>query len=212
VTSIDAIQVAKPAGILPGFTTTDIVLDFTGNLRGQQLILTLTQGSIFQQGSFGTNTAPSSALFPVAPDVEYDTYVTIGGRSSSTSQSVLQVGGAVDLQPGAVPKFDTEGLNIAWAPGTGVDIPSGTDFITARITLSNDAIGFLRYFASTGAGTGDPLVRDLPINFGCICFVDSGPIVNDYFFQVSPPITTVSATITSEGTEPDSWSELLDFT
>src|SRR5262245_31903989 len=83
VTSIDAIQVAKPAGILPGFTTTDIVLDFTGNIRGQQMILTLTQGSIFQQGPFGTNTAPNSALFPMFPELEYDTYVTIGGRSSS---------------------------------------------------------------------------------------------------------------------------------
>jgi hypothetical protein len=203
VTSINAIQVAKPAGILPGFTTTDILLDFTGNLRGQQLILELTQGSIYHT-PFGTNTAPVSAFFPLFPEVEYDTFVTIGGRSSSTSQPVLVIGGAVDLQPGSGQKFDTEGLNIAWAPGAGVDIPSGNDFITARITLSNDAIGTLNYFGSTGAGSGAPLTK----TFTILCGAFGG-----FHSSCGGPVAVQDKTVEYTAMPPSTLvSEYLDFT
>jgi len=217
VTSIDAIQVAKPANLLPGYTTTDIVLDFTGNLRGQQMIVELTQGSIYQD-PFGSNTPPSGAFYDLAPFVEFDTFVAIGGRRHDgnpplASYPVLVVGGAVDLQPGSALKFDTEGLNIAWAPGTGIDVPSGTDYFTARITLSNDARGRFRYFGSTGAGTGDPLVRDLDISGGSVCFFEGcgGPlVVEDKTVEYTAmfPATIVSETLPYSGAGPfgESWS------
>lgn len=210
VTSVQS-QVV-PQLVVPGFTTNDLLIDFTGNLRGQQMILSLTQGSIYQDG-FGSTTAPSIALSPVFPSVLLDTFVTIGGRwydgpTPPASHPVLVVGGAVNLQPGSSLKFDTKGLNIAWAPGTGVDVPSGTDFITARITLSNDAQGILHYFGSTGAGTGEPLLQTLPVSHGCICFVDGAPRVNDFTYTTISPNEVVQTTLTADF-GVDSWSDLL---
>lgn len=183
VVSVDSVLV--PQAVLPGHTVNDIVLDFEGNLRGQQMILSLSAGSIYQD-SFGTNTAPNGALFPVFASSEYDTYVTIGGRRSDgavppASQPVLVVGGAVNLQPGAELKFDTAGLNVAWAPGTGVDVPSGLDYITSRITLTNDAQGTLLYFGSTTSAAGDPLQLEGTVVNGVISFgqPNIGPIVAD---------------------------------
>jgi len=168
-----------PQFAVAGFKTTDVLINFNGFLRGQQMILNLTQGSIYQD-PFGSNTSPNGAFFPLAPTVEFDTYVTVGGRRSDgpvppASQPVLVVGGAVDLQPGSALKFDTQGLNIAWAPGTGIDVDGGTDYITSRITLSNDAVGTLHYFGSTGGDSGPPWVmQDIPIVNGSI----------DNFYQV----------------------------
>ena len=39
-----------PQSTVPGFTTNDLLIDFTGNLRGQQMIVSLTRGSIYQDG------------------------------------------------------------------------------------------------------------------------------------------------------------------
>ncbi len=199
VTNISAVQVAQ--AVVPNTTTNDIHIDFTGNLRGQQMVLTLTGGTIFQQATFGGNTAPNGALFGAFADVEYDTFVTIGGLRSDgakppASQDILVVGGAVDLVPGSALKFDTSGLNVAWAPVPGVDVNGGTDYVTSRITLSNDAVGSLQYFGSTAAGTGDPLMMTLPILDGCIaCSVQVNPPVVDDFgpiladLSANPPHT-----------------------
>jgi hypothetical protein len=211
VTSIDVVQVSQ--AVVPNSITNDILIDFTGNLRGQQLVLELTQGSVYQQQVFGTNTAPGSALFAGFPETQYDTFITIGGMTSSTSQPVLVIGGAVDLQPGSAFKFDTQGLNVAWAPGTGIDVPSGTDYPTARITLSNDAQGVLHYFGSTGAGTGDPLTKTMSVCGGMIslhCGGGDPPVVNDFFAVRNYFGEVITATIGA--TDADSWSELLDFT
>src|SRR5688572_5175548 len=78
VTDVDSVVV--PQSVVPGYTTNDIVIDFDGVLRGQQMILNLSAGQIFQQVAFGTDTAPNGALIPVFPDVEWDTFVTVGGR------------------------------------------------------------------------------------------------------------------------------------
>jgi hypothetical protein len=172
VTSVDSAIV--PQATVAGHTVNDILVDFTGILRGQQMILNLTAGSIYQD-TFGSNTAPNGAFFPLAPSVEYDSFVTVGGRRSDgavppASQPVLVVGGAVDLQPGSALKFDAQGLNIAWAPGTGVDVDGGTDYVTSRITLTNSAQGTFKYFGSTAAGSGDPLVVEGSVVDGKITF------------------------------------------
>lgn len=182
VTNVKAVQVEQTA--VDGFIANEILIDFEGNLRGQQMILNLTAGSIYQDG-LGSNLPSNSGFWGPAPTLRYDTYVAIGGRQSDgakppATQEVLLVGGAANLEPGAVLKFDTEGLNVAWAPGTGVDVPNGTDYITSQITLSNDAVGTLQYFGSTSAGTGDPFMTSFDILNGVIGG-DTGvdPVVGD---------------------------------
>jgi len=211
VTSIDAIQIAQ--AVVPNTITNDIVIDFEGNLRGQQMILTLTGGSIYQD-PLGSNTPPNSAFFGLAPSVQYDTFVAVGGRQSDgaappASQAILVVGGAVDLQPGSALKFDAQGLNVAWAPGTGVDVPNGTDYPMARITLSNDAAGSLQYFGSTGAGTGDPLTKTFQIMNGIIGGTQVTPVVNDLALNNAVLNATVNGNVT--GTDVANWSPTLEF-
>jgi hypothetical protein len=201
VTSIEAVVV--PQAVVPNTVTNDILIDFTGNLRGQQMILELTAGSIFQQATFGGDTAPNGALWAAFPDTQYDTFMTVGGLRSDgpvppASQPILVVGGAVDLQPGAVKKFDTQGLNVAWAPGTGVDVPNGTDYPMARITLSNDAAGTLKFFSSTGAGTGDPLTVDFDIAAGVIGGIEEVVSVGDLSLVADTLNETVTGAVALE--------------
>ena len=122
---------STPAGVPAGYGVTDISIDFTDTanppgLRGQQLIVTLTHGSIFQH-PFGSNTAPNAALIAAFSDLAFDTFVTMGGLTASTSQPVL-IPMPLDPLPegplGGSLKFDTTGINIAWAPGAGKHRPT----------------------------------------------------------------------------------------
>jgi len=212
-------SVVVPQGVVAGHTTNDVLVDFTGVLRGQQMILNLTEGAIYQD-PFGSNTSPNGAFFPLAPSVEFDTYVTVGGRRSDgpvppASQPVLVVGGAVDLQPGSALKFDTQGLNIAWAPGTGIDVDGGTDYITSRITLSNNAQGSFLYFGSTGGDSGAPLTVQGSVVNGQIMFgpgVDA-PVVADLGLANDTLNGSVGGTVVLDPTSDpaDSWSPTLTF-
>lgn len=150
--------VANPvvAGAPAGHTVNDILIDFDGQLFGQQMVLTLSSGAIYQD-AFGSNTAPNPALIPVFPALAADSFVTIGGTTSASSQSTLVVGGSTELGMNAALKFDTAGINIAWAPSPGVVVNGGTDYLIARITLSNTANGDVFLFSNaSGQGTVVP--------------------------------------------------------
>lgn len=134
-----------------GYKVNDLSIDFTGQLFGQQMVVELTSGSIYQNASFGSETAPTDALIPIFPEVASDTFVTIGGFTRNTSSSVLVVGGSTELPALAGPKkFDTAGINIAWAPAPGVVINGGNNFPIARITLSDNANGTFHLFSNSG--------------------------------------------------------------
>lgn len=211
VTDISTVQVAQSA--VANSVTNDILVDFEGNLRGQQMILNLTAGTIYQDG-FGSNTPPNGALFPTFASAEYDTFVGIGGRRSDgpippASHPVLVVGGAVNLESGAALKFDTAGLNVAWAPGTGVDVPNGTDYFVSRITLSNNAVGSLQFFSSTTATAGDPLIETFQIANGIIGGVTLPlPVVSDFTDSADVLNEVIATTITATN-GPNTLSGLL---
>jgi len=146
--------------------TNGIQISFDQQLFGQQMVLELTSGSVFQQAAFGTETAPTDALIPVFADVAADTFVTVGGYTSGTSSSALVVGGSTEIPgKGGPKKFDTAGINIAWAPAPGVVINSGNNFPIAQVTLSNNANGTAWLFSNSG-GTGQTF--QLPVINGVI--------------------------------------------
>lgn len=168
-----------PATVVAGNTTNIISVNFTDDsttpaLRGQQMLIQLTAGSIYQNENGNelptAPTAPPQNFVNVFPDLADDSFVTMGGLRSGTSMGVLGVGCAANIAGGcdgvpAAGKFDGEGVAYAWAPGTGVNPPPGNGFITAQITLSNDAEGTWTYFGSTADGT--TLVKEgLPIRNG----------------------------------------------
>lgn len=146
-----------------------LTINFDQQLFGQQLVVELTSGTVFQQATFGTETAPTDALIPVFADVASDSFVTMGGFTSGTSQSVLVVGGSTEIPGKNGPKkFDTAGVNIAWAPAPGVVIPNGTNFPVAQISLSNNANGSVFLFSNAG---GNGLVYEGTVTNGVISFV-----------------------------------------
>lgn len=151
-----------------GYTVNDIRIDFTGQLFGQQMVVELTSGSIYQDG-FGGETPPGAALIPVFPSLAADSFVTIGGFNSATTSSVLVIGGSTELGKNGPRKFDTQGVNIAWAPAPGVVINGGDDFPIARLTFSNDADGWIYLFSNAG-GVG--AVSQSTIRGGAIGFPD----------------------------------------
>lgn len=138
------------AGTPSGYTTYGLFIDFEGQLFGQQLVVKLISGSLFQQVTFGTDDAPSPALMGAFPDVEADTFVSIGGFYNGGSFDTLIVGGSTELGMNGPKKIDTEGINIAWAPAPGVVIDGGVNFPIAQLTFSDDAEGTLMYFGNAG--------------------------------------------------------------
>jgi hypothetical protein len=152
-----------------GCVALDITINFDGNLRGQQLWINLTSGSIYNTPAVGGETAPAQAFVGIIPELAFDSFVTIGGLTSGSSEDVIVVGGAVDI-PGApsTKTFAGNTVSIAWAPGTGVNVPRGTNYPVARITLSPDANGDLWFFSSTSGGDPPVLTRRSLIG-GIVC-------------------------------------------
>ena len=135
---------------LSGFITQDVAIDFGGQWTGSQLLIQLTQGNIYQD-AFGGATEPNPALVAAFPSLAFDTFLGAGDRTATPSAITPSVAGAaVDLGGGPSQKFDASGIDIAWfAPG-GTLLTNGTDFFTARVSLSSNANGTYKYLASAG--------------------------------------------------------------
>ncbi|TWT47171.1 PEP-CTERM sorting domain-containing protein [Botrimarina hoheduenensis] len=129
----------------------------------------LTRGAIYNTPSFGGNTAPNGAFVSLVPALGKDSFVTMGGLTSDSSQPVLVVGGAVNL-PGAPAHFvlNNNQISVTWAPAPGVTIEDQMDFLIAQISLTDDAEGLLRLFSSTDSGP--PTIYHSPIYNGHIEF------------------------------------------
>jgi hypothetical protein len=151
----------------------DLAINSTSNVEGLQMIVSLTAGTIFQSGA-GGNTAPSTDSVlgnvdegtPPNPALGNDTFVTMGGFLAEQSRPTLVVGGAVNIQSGATLQFNTAGLNVTWAPGTGEFTGPVTNFPVARVTLSPTAAGTARFFLTSAGEQGS--VVTLPIVNGVI--------------------------------------------
>lgn len=77
--------------------------------------------------------------------------MTFGGLTDQTKAGAYALGGgAVDLGAPAAAVFSAAAINQAWNPSPGVVVVDRTDFVTARISLSDDAQGTWAYLASAG--------------------------------------------------------------
>ncbi|QDT67326.1 hypothetical protein MalM25_02230 [Planctomycetes bacterium MalM25] len=155
-----------------GFIVNDLLIDFEGRLFGQQMIVSLDSGSLYQD-ALGGELPPNPAFFPVVPSVQSDTYVAMGGPDSNSSDDVLVVGGSTEFpQSGGLKQFSTSGIDIAWAPATGVILEDRTGFMVARLTLSDDANGEVFYFGNSG---GEPRSFYGLIHNGVMCGICPEP-------------------------------------
>jgi hypothetical protein len=153
VTSVRWANVDNTVDDVPGddfdptmYVTNDLRITFSGQFTGIQLLLELTQGSIYQ------NDSPliGSGMFPPAkplieqldPTLQWDTFIAFGGPTAGDTVGNFGAGGgAVGLGGRVAAQFDSERINQAWNPAGGVEIFDRSDFMVARVTLSNDAVG-----------------------------------------------------------------------
>jgi phage gpG-like protein len=177
VTSQSSPPVGAPAGTTAASVDNAVKVNFTAggatpSLTGQQMIVTLTAGSIFQRGGGcnGGSVAPCQTDIDtdIGPNIAYDTFFAIGGLTSETttggsSANVLLVGGAANLPGGGAGLVNTtSSINAAWAPSPGQVVPPAQNYVTANVTLTTTAQGTWSYFGSTSDGATRTYVN-LPI-------------------------------------------------
>ncbi|MEO1497428.1 MAG: hypothetical protein AAFV43_09790 [Planctomycetota bacterium] len=173
---------------LAGSVTTDLSIAFDGTLGGQQLMLNLDSGSLLQH-PLGSNTAPVDVLTTLHGSLAYDSFITMGGGTAATSESLMQFGGAVDLGGDAYPRFDNGGANLAFAAAPGTWVQDQPEWSVGRVTLSGDATGEAFYLGSLmslpGHRSSPTVVYRLPIEQG----VWGAPeiVSSDFFPSPAPP-------------------------
>ncbi len=176
---------------LTGFTTSDLEVTTTSDWTGAVLLLTLTQGTIYQEPEgFGLNGStlgpPNPAGFGAFPSSEFDT--SIGGDVNSPS-----IAGAAGDVGGDTPQFDTSELDISWYNNVTNDI--GT-FDIARITLSDDAVGTWS-MKLTAAGSTTT--------------TESGSITAGAFLPATPPAPSPPPVLAADFVSVDNSSALTGF-
>lgn len=175
---------------LEEFVTNNLVIDFNGQYTGSQILLELDRGSIYQD-LLGSNSPPSSGLVAMFPSVAFDTYLAMGSATSDGPFGAANlVGGAVNLGGESTISLETGRINAAWGPQGGADITDQTGFLTARITLSDDAEGSWRLLASAGGVIsiiGPPELIGGDTTPDAIHFAESG-VVRGGAFHFAPEI------------------------
>jgi hypothetical protein len=118
-----------------GYVSQSLNVTATTQWYGAELIMTLTNGSIFQSPFVAGFGPPGAALESAIPSTVWDTYI-----SGPTGDTPSSAGGAVDLPGGTITStFNTSAINIEW-----FEIPSASSvgsFSLGQFTLSNDAAG-----------------------------------------------------------------------
>ena len=97
VTGLPVVQYSDNGGAdaLAGTVTSDLFIDFTGNLGGNQILLELTSGSVYNApaGIGGGDTSPLGVLANTNPLVRFDTFVGLGATTSDDAQgSIMYLG------------------------------------------------------------------------------------------------------------------------
>ncbi len=146
---------------LTRYNTFDLQVTTTNDWTAAVLLLTLTQGTIYQDVA-GTALATTPAAYIFAPSVEFDT--ALGGDAPSSS-----IAGAAGDLGGDAFQFDTAELDVSWFNIASTD--TGT-FTIARITLSDDAVGTWSY---------------LTVNSATDSATDSGTITAGSLLPAPPP-------------------------
>lgn len=166
--SIDIVPI-PPSPLLPNTTTHDILLDSDpGEFIGaSEIYLQLVTGSVLYAVGGAIPLAPTAADIIISPPREYLTFLACGSSISPPACSV--VGASQNLgspNTGGPAVFAPATLDAIWGPALGQDTSGVVDWLTARITMTDNAAGFVRY-RTNFFGNG-PQTLDLPIYRGII--------------------------------------------
>lgn len=164
-----SISVSLNPVTLPGSVTDPMAPGFgASTYKTFDLVVTVSPGSdwtsaelrgVLTQGSFfnhpvGGNNYPNPLLFPSAPALPYDTYITAPNNTPPGAQL------SHPIDASGSPIFNPTLVSAAWADfsntGSGV-------FTIARLTMTTDAIGtFTGQVVEAGATSGVPFSFVVP--------------------------------------------------
>ena len=133
----------------------DLLIDFTGQYTGSQILINLHAGSIVNHPITNPGNLPSLHPAPPPlflehfPDAHIDTHFGHAPPNAPGFPNPFIVGGPVNLDFNQAALIDTPTMLAAtWATPPGHRITDQTDFHTLRLALTPDAQGSFRYLAS----------------------------------------------------------------
>jgi hypothetical protein len=154
IVGVSAVQVDNSGGGAPlaNYVTNDILISFTGQYTGSQILLdTGVLGGLYQDANGGT-LPPNGGFFGFVPSLEFDTILAQGSTVQGGAFGEPSVGGgAVDLGGAAGAVFDSQQINQATNPSGGTIILDQNDFVVARISIRND-VSQPVFFLASAAG------------------------------------------------------------
>ena len=183
---------------LSGYKTYDIQVTSDVDWLGAYMFIELDQGSIYQDTA-GTEREPNAQLLNVFPALEFDSYISANGNTTTIAGGANPIGGD-ELQ------FDTSEIDISWSDYVYDDI--GTSVI-GRVTLSDDAAGTLGLRVTSGPYGDD--------GFTTWNDFDSGDLINMTTAAprkptpVDPPTPTGPLDYTARFVEIDNSSALSGY-
>ncbi len=172
--------------VLSGYKTFDLQVSTDTDWTVAAMLIELTRGSIYQDPA-GSDLAPASGAVDFFPTLEFDSYVTGNGHSTSI------VGAAGDLGGNKL-QFDTTEIDVTWSNSALDDL--GT-IVIGRVTISDDAAGIVRV-AVAQAGNPKSLISSEALT-------DGNLITGESFVPLPPapePITAEFVEIGSASVPP----------
>ena len=146
--ALQFVEVLDP-NVPDGYRCWDAMLNTSSNVAIVEMIMNTNSAGDVYQHPFGMEIQSDPAVYPGFPELEFDTYVTVGAWSYPTPTIIFH--GAMDLQESAMKVFDNQNLNISWSPGG--NFSGAGNFQVARITLAAGASGT---WEMAGWETGTP--------------------------------------------------------
>lgn len=120
---------------LSGYNTYDLQVTSDVYWASASLRLELDQGSIYQN-PVGSDRAPNPLLIDAFPGLEFDTYVSMGGKTTTLQGRAEHIGGDAF-------QFDSTEIDASWG---NAEYDKPDTLIIGRFTLSEDAAGSIGFW------------------------------------------------------------------
>ena len=142
MTNVSVIRVDN-SSVLTGYVTNDIRIDFDGQYTGSQLLPKLANGTSYDADSRFLPTPIDS----IPPRTPFYATAVLGELGIGGSFGAFPAGGAAGLGGDPVFVFDEKAINQTWISAAD-GLHDQTDYLLARVALSEDAEGSVKYLAS----------------------------------------------------------------
>lgn len=138
------------------YVTTDFFLELDGQQwLGAQLYVNLTHGHVHAPWGYVTS-LPHPDLLAIFPEIGFQTVINYDRRNQFVAGAAVDIDffdpnyddANRDYAP-ILPEHEAQAISMAWSMAPGSEPVTGFDVRLARLTLSDDAEGFIALMTST---------------------------------------------------------------